>query len=310
MEIILPERLKGAGVLPFLSQLRDPQPGEEVILDFGRLRRITPVGLVTIAATVMRWRCENRRVHFRNLERCAVTSYLQRMDLLRVSGYKWEEAFERRDSKGRFVPVRLLDHHVDGMSQDVAACLAPGGEDYDHPMSGLYDLASYVLTETANNVRQHSGGIGYVAAQATRAEGMVRLALADNGMGILQTFRDAGFPWAKDVDDPEAIRKALEPRVSCKAGEPNEGVGLTLVSGLARLTQAWLMIVSGTGVLRIKPESDPVLSELPDGGHYQGTLVAMTFPEREAHDFARLLHNAKVESGLLRKHRAPIRFEP
>ncbi len=310
MTIALPEQLRASGLLPSVSRLGDTSKDCEVVLDFAKLRRITPAGLVLLAATVVRWRQAHRNVTFRGLKHCAVTGYLQRMDLLKVCGCEWPEEFLRHESKGRFVPVRLVDHRVDEMGNEVAACLAPGGEDYEHPMAGLYDLASYVFTETANNSRQHSAGLAYVAAQATRAEGMVRLALADTGVGIRGSFALAGFPWSREGDDAHAILRALGARVSSKPNDPNEGVGLTLVSGLARITRAWLLIVSGTGVLRISDGRPPELSDLPNGGCYCGTLLAMTFRERDAHGFARLLHNAKVDAGLLRTPRVAINFEP
>ena len=45
------------------------------------------------------------------------------------------------------------------------------------------------------------------------------------------------------MTDTAAIRKALEPRVSCKGSPTNEGVGLTLVTGLVRRIKGWLMIL-------------------------------------------------------------------
>ncbi len=120
---------------------------------------------------------------------------------------------QRHNARGRFVPVRLVDHRVDDMGHDIAACLAPGGEDFGHPNADLYEFSWYVLTEVANNIRQHSGGVGFASAQVNRQEGFVRIALADNGMGIRRSFQNAGLPWSAQVTDVEAIRKALEPRI-------------------------------------------------------------------------------------------------
>ena len=219
------------------------------------------------------------------------------------------ENFVRREARGRFVPLRALDHQVDVMGSEMAALVAPGGEDYAHPMASLYDLCWYVLTETANNARQHSGGTGYAAAQVGQLEGLVRLAVADNGRGIRESFVSAGLPWSTAMDDVAAIRKALEPRVSSRGSPTNEGVGLTLVSELARLTQAGLLIVSGRGVLRAGMGRSVHVSYLPDGGYYQGTLVALTFRQDNVRDYAGLLHAAKQAAGLLRNPGIPGNFQ-
>lgn len=186
------------------------------------------------------------------------------------------------------------------MGHELAACLAPGGEDFDHPLASLYDLAWYVFTEIANNARQHSLGMGYAAGQAARAEGLVRLAIGDNGKGIKSSFINAGLEWADDATDGEAILKALEPKMSSKGRPTNEGVGLTLVSELARQTRGWLLVVSGRGVVILKPGfPNAEVSVLPDDGCYAGTLVAAVFRQQDIRDFADLLHNAKVRAGLL-----------
>ena len=307
--IILPAQINADGLLPFVAQMSDPVD-QEITLDFTNLRRVTPAGLVTLTATVMRWRKEHRAVLFHGLDTCAITDYLQRMDLLKVCCIDLPESFQRRASRGRFVPVRLVDHRVDEMGNEMVACIAPGGDDFGHPMADLYDLAWYVLTETANNVRQHSAGLGYAAAQVTHAEGMVRLAIADNGMGIKGSFDLAGTRWSREADDATAIRRALEPLMSSKPNDPNQGVGLTLVSGLARLTKAWLLIVSGTGVLRINRGEEPEMSLLPKGGVYHGTLIAASFPKAEIQNYPLLLESAKEQAGLLRSRRIPGRFTP
>jgi anti-sigma regulatory factor (Ser/Thr protein kinase) len=274
------------------------------------LRRVTPAGLVALVATVVRWRREHHPVAFAGLAGCPITGYLQRMDVLALCAVDAPESFQRHDARGRFVPARFIDHRVDEMGTDLAECIAPGGEDYEHPLSDLYSLAWFVLTETANNVRQHSQGMGYVAAQVNRQEGMVRLAIADNGRGILRSFRDAGLPWSTGLSDAEAIRKALEPEVSSKGGPANEGVGLTLVAGLVRLIGGWMMMVSGTGVLTIRKGREPELTALPSQRQYQGTLLGMTFRQQDVRDYAGLLERAKVTTGRLPPGVVGVMFRP
>lgn len=302
MQFNLPPQINADGLLPFLAQLSSVEAASEVRLDFSGLRRVSPGALVALVATVARWLRQDKRVSFLNLDRCAITGYLQRMDVLKACGADLPENFRRHDATGRFMPVKLIEHDVERMGNEMACCLAPGGDEYEHPLEALHSLAWYVFTETANNSRQHSRGFGYAAAQVARSEGLVRLAVGDNGMGIRQSFKSAGLPWADELTDGEAILKALEPKVSSRGRPTNEGVGLTLVSGLVKHTRGWLLVVSGAGAVRLGPGRSPEMLTLPDGGRFPGTLVITAFRQKDVTDFASLLHDAKVEAGLLRRN--------
>ena len=310
MTLTIPPQIHMDGLLSFLARLSTVGDAEEIRLDFSGLRRVSPGALVALVATVTRWLRQRRKVAFLNLDRCAITGYLQRMDVLKCCGADLPEDFTRHDSRGRFVPVRLVEHDVEKIGNEMAGCLAPGGEDYEHPNASLYDLAWYVFTETANNARQHSGGLGYAAAQVTRSEGLLKLAVADNGKGIRQSFIDAGLSWAENLSDGEAILKALAPKVSSKGRPSNEGVGLTLVSGLVRQTRGWLLVVSGSGVVRMNPGGNAEILPFPEAGRYDGTLVVTAFRQKSATDFAVLLHDAKLQSGLLRAGAQGGKFQP
>ena len=244
----------------------------------------------------------------RNVEECTIKGYLQRMDALKLCGVELPENFQRHDATGRFVPVRLIESDVDKMGGEMACCIAPGGENFDHPFESLYDIASYAITETANNARQHSGGLGYASAQVVRTDGMVRVAISDNGRGILRSFKDADFEWSHGMDDTQAILKALEPRISSRGKPVNEGVGLTLVSELARLMGGWLLIVSGTGVVRMSKGGKLFSHKLPGNAYHQGTLVALAF-EASVKDYTGLLQAAKVHAGLLPSGGFRVKFE-
>lgn len=308
MDFTIPAQIHSGGLLPFISLLATPVEGTEVRLDFAALRRVSPAGLVALAAAVTGWLQHGKRVAFLNLDRCAITGYLQRMDVLKACGADLPEAFQRHEARGRFVPVKLVEHDVERTGSEMALCLAPGGDDCGHPLAALYDLAWYVFTETANNARQHSQGLGYAAAQLMRGEGLVRMAIADNGRGIRRSFLEAGLPWAEGMTDSGAILKAFESKVSSKGRPTNEGVGLTLVTGLVKQTRGWLLAVSGTGVVKIGPNGVPVAGELPGGATFPGTIVVTAFRQKSLSDFAALLQQAKITSGLLQSGRATGKF--
>jgi hypothetical protein len=281
-----------------------------VEIDISELRRVLPASMVSLTAMVDLWRRQGREVRFTGISECPILSYLQRMDFLSSCGVEVPEAFRRHDARGRFVPVKNVIQQTDEMAREVSACLAPGGEEFDHPNAGLFDMITYVLTEVGNNIRQHSSGNGYAAAQVNREEGFVRMAFADNGMGILKSFRMVEAPWSIEATDAEAIAKALEPRVSCKAGEPNEGVGLTLVSSLVAKMGGALLVVSGSGMAKFFIGGGRSFETFPKGASFQGTLVAMSFPENAASRFADFLKEAKNDAGILQAGRRGATFEP
>jgi hypothetical protein len=295
----LPSQIHADGLVPFLSLLSTANSHASIHLDFENLRRVSPGGLVALVSNVTRWLNEDRSIKFLNLDQCPITGYLQRMNVLQACAADLPENFTRRDPKGRFVPLELIDHKVDELGYDLAKCLAPGGEDYDHPFASLYDLAWYVFTEIANNTRQHSHGLGFTSAQVLQSTGLVKMAIGDNGNGIRKSFTEAGLTWAEDLTDGQAIVQAMQPRISSKGSPTNEGVGLTLVTELAKESKGWLMVASGTDFVTIKEGGEPVIHPLPAGGRYQGTLVISAFRQSAIQDFAHLLDTAKKHAGLL-----------
>ncbi|MCX6952724.1 MAG: hypothetical protein NTV51_11250 [Verrucomicrobia bacterium] len=307
--IVLPAQINARGLLDFLALIGQPIEADLIALDFTGLQRIYPAGVTALVAVIKYWERCGKTISYEGLTECAITSYLQRLGVLASCGIGLPERFRRFEPKGRFVPLQPIGLDVTGLGNAMAACVAPGGDDLDHPLSGLHDLVWYVVTELANNVRQHSGGTGCASAQVTRADGFVRLALADNGKGILKSFQDAGLPWSQDLNDQDAILKAIKPRISSKGTPTNEGVGLTLVTEMVRQTEAWLLIVSGHGVLTLEPNGKVESRLLAGSGTYPGTLVGVTIRQSGVQDFAALLTAAKVEAGLLHRHNPTARFD-
>lgn len=304
----IPQNINADGLLPLLSLLGSVQSLKGVELDFSELRRVTPAALVGLASHICKWKKAGVKVTVSGTDSCSIFGYLLRMDLFSACGLDQLDTVTRDAAVGKFVPVRPLIVDTDALGSEISSCIAPGGEDFDHPLAPVWDVANYVITETANNVRQHSRGEGFVAAQVTGKDGLVRMALADNGRGILKSFQDAGFPWSQDMSDIDAISKALEPRITSSFSEINAGVGLTLVRGLAHSMRAWMLIVSGKGVFTSAPNGRITRKTLPYEGYYQGTLIGLTFDQDPARNFSELLHKVKLEAGLLRDNQIGIKF--
>jgi len=177
MKFSLPQHINAHGLIPFLSQLSTLRNEPEVELDFQGLQRVSPAGLAALTSWTKHRQAKDFSTQASGLDQCPIKSYLQRMNLLRLCGWKGSgEEFQRRDENNRFIPLEEISHQVEELGDRFASCIAPGGEDYEHKLAGLYDASWYLITELANNVRQHSGGSGVVVAQTTQKDGFVRIA--------------------------------------------------------------------------------------------------------------------------------------
>lgn len=307
----IPKYINADGLIPFLGQLAEHSDASELLVDFSKLQRVSPAGLAALTAFIARRQKNRMTTNVAGIETCCIGDYLRRMNLLKLCG--WDDAselFERRNPSGRFVPLEEIPHKVDDLGDQIAACIAPGGEDYESPNAGLYDAAFYLITEMANNVRQHSRGIGFVAAQTTLRDGFVKIAIADCGCGIPSSLKGAGFPWAQDLPDEDIIEQAMAARVSSRGQPANEGVGLTLSSRIVDLMGGHMLITSGAGTTIRSNQSVLKKVRLPEGSAFPGTLVAMTFLRSQAVDFESKLHKAKELEIPLRASVNPATFQP
>lgn len=308
---IFPKTINADGLLPFLGQLAEHAEASELLIDFSGLRRVSPAGLAALTAFMAGRKRRRLATNIVGLETCGILDYLRRMNLLRLCDWeREEESFDRRDPRGRFVPLEEIPHRVDNLGAQIAACIAPGGEDYESPNAGLYDAAWYLITEMANNVRQHSRGVGFVAAQTTPADGFVRIAIADCGCGIPGSLKEAGFPWARDLADEDIIEQAMAARVSSKGQPSNEGVGLTLSSRIVDLMGGHMLVASNGGAIIRSNQSILKKVNFAEGVRFPGTLVAISFRRSQAADFDLKLHRAKELEIPLRVSQNPVTFQP
>lgn len=308
IQITLSNRVDSNALLKLLNNLSEVGDATHVKIDFKNLLKITPAGLVLLASWVNNRISNSLSTKLINLDKCHIKGYLQRMNLLsvcEVSGI--EENFQRHDPRKRFVPLREIDCNTDELAAEVADLIAPGGDEYDHQNMGLWDAAQYVVTELTNNVQQHGRGRGFIAAQTTQGDGMVRIAVCDDGIGIRQSLLDGRLDMGNTDSDTDCILKALSPRVSSKGQPSNEGVGLTLTSQTVSLMGGQMLICSGNGVVITQLNGQTEIPEdLPMEG-IQGALVTLVFKQSKANDgFNECLHRAKVMKDLLQNTNKPV----
>lgn len=146
---------------------------------------------------------------------------------------------------------------------------------YNHPLQ-------YSLSELLDNALTHARREGrtdaavWVAAQFYSARDLVRVAVVDNGCGMLATLRH--HPSLTAPTHEAAIVAALQPRVSCNRDvgvnpdSVNQGVGLTTTYRIARAAGGGMTIVSGSGY----HNALGVANRLRSPAYWQGVAISFT----------------------------------
>lgn len=281
-------------------------------LDLAAVRWWMPGAVVAVISRVHRWHREGKRIHLRNHTNCEAFRYLQRVDFFRQLGLDLPEDFHRRDAKGRFLPVQQVRFGSGGLNRvasELAQCVVPdaGWED------DTYQLVQYVAGEVLGNAIQHSGGVAWVSAQHTEKNDLVRVAVADDGGGILGSF--LGTPLHEDgMTDQQAIVKALKPGVSSGRyrtalyGRPhNRGIGLSVVDDLVGQSLGRLQIVSGTGWQERDGRKLPTSLTMHEARH-PGTLVCASFMRGQISQYQAMHREALATLGL-RPREPDVTFE-
>lgn len=305
MKIIkLPPTCIKGNLYELLDILYRDEIEKDVILDFSDVGFYTPGPLMAILAAAKSWVDRGCRVRIRNWKNCKAFSYLNRMDFFKVCGISVPDDANRRNGVGRFITIQdlkgMTEFDVEKLSADVAKCIAPDMAEADDPDdSGLFDAVQYSVSEITLNVIQHSMGKGFLCAQFYPARGNVCIGIADNGIGVKESFRRSGSPFFSDgMTDIQILDKALELKVSSKThisglwGEVrNAGVGLTFVKELSRITQGHFFIASG---LARHDGGGTKVGKIP----YQGVVCELSFLRSELSNFNDRLTEIKNNLGV------------
>lgn len=162
----------------------------------------------------------------------------------------------------------------------------------------LVNAAAKILWEVMDNVPAHARGLGYAMAQTYPQAGVVEIAVADGGVGMLQNVRKSqtnGIDQALDaiqwclgegnstvpMDDPWAQRTDWDnaggsslPAQSRSDGGAHAGLGLATLSRIVDQFRGEGLIWSGTGRVRLGASSSAKTLKTP----WNGVVVAVRLP--------------------------------
>ncbi|MBI5414354.1 ATP-binding protein [Candidatus Peregrinibacteria bacterium] len=236
------------------------------------------------------------KIHCETLE-AKSKHYLKRMklfDFLRIqSGMKITE----HDPSGRFIPLTQIRNssELTEFITEVTPLL--------HLDPEQSEPLRYIMSELIRNVLEHAeseyGAI--VSAQYYKESNIVRIGIADTGIGIWKSIRRSHNP----KNDLEAIRLALIPGITGTTSKEggtdwNAGAGLFFIKSIASVNNDFFVIYSGNAMYKllkrkpkkIKLHADPFddrHSKKNDLPNWQGTAVGIDLSLDKTQEFSLLL---------------------
>lgn len=306
IRVALPNTVGVNHLASLIESLSKVRAGDgDVELDCSQVNFVDPLGMTVLAAVLERLD-KRRRVSMPWLK-TSTTSYLERMDFFNgivVDDVDIPQNRVRNDQRSNLLEItRVKDS---GKSEEVADQLAtaivgkiigrgPKPIDFNAPdaeYDQYYRPLRYALSELVENALTHAKREGalnasvWVAAQYYKDQqngGRIQVAVVDNGCGFLATLQNHAELRAKT--HAEAIRTALQPKVSCNRdigpfGESvNEGVGLTTTVRIAKETGGAVYIASGNALYIDGEQSQVKRRDLlqPLEGMWNGVAISATF---------------------------------
>ena len=303
LTIHLPERVFEEQLSGLLAALGAGDPHEAVEIDISRVKFLTPAAIVSVLARCHWWSRNGKVISLGGVAACEVLGYLQRVDFLRHLGIELEERFTRRATTDRFVPVRSLNFSggsVEEVASEITRCVLPD----THPEDDVYRALQYAAGELLSNAKYHSGGRAFASAQFFPARNLVRIAVADDGMGIRRSFINTSREEDAATADT-AIRLALTPGVSSAllrpisqpyGGQNHRGVGLSITRILAKEARGRLTIATEDGWF--DEFNGREISQTGAPHQVPGTLVALSLHRDQIADYAAMHAAAMAEIGM------------
>lgn len=251
-----------------LARLRPHvEPGVRHV-DLVDLRWVPPSIMVATAALAHRAQLEGVAFRLRGPVGREPGHYAARMRLGRVltelGAVHDLPAAREHDRQEDLIEVVALDSSgaVERLARMVYRKVLPRGRE-------LATALHRSVGEVGQNVMDHSGTVGYLAAQTLPRRHELLIAIADAGVGMRATLARRGAG-----SDEAAIALATQERVS-RYDEPDRGRGLPSALRLIGGQAGSLYIASGTAAIRHFPTTRRYL-HAPAG--FDGTIVEARIP--------------------------------
>jgi hypothetical protein len=243
--------------------------GEVDELDLRAVDWVRPAVMVGVAGLAHRASAEGRRLRVRGPSRPELAGYAVRMRLARLLDdleveHDLPPPRRERDQAEHLVELSMIDG--DRAAERLARLVHRKLEPVDAALAGALHRS---VGEIGANAPEHSGSVGFMAAQTLPRRRELLLAVGDAGVGMRETLLHRGAE-----DDEHAIELATREHVSrFDASDRGRGLptALTLITG----QRGNLYIASGTASIRHFAHTRRYLA----GRHpYPGTLLEARIP--------------------------------
>lgn len=251
-----------------LTRLRPAQHDGLRRVDLADLRWMPPSAMVATAAQAHRAHLDGTGFELRGPKDSEPAHYAARMRLGRVLSelgathdLPTARAADRAEDLIEVVPIDSAGT-VDRLARLVYRKVLPRGKE-------LAAALHRSVGEVGENVMDHSGTIGYLAAQTLPRRRELLIAIADAGVGMLATLTHRGV-----LSHEAAIALATQEQVS-RYDEPDRGRGLPSALRLIGSQSGSLYIASGTAAIRHFPTTRRYLRS---DDAFDGTIVEARIP--------------------------------
>ena len=257
--LILPARVDVGNMDQLYKVLSMPDANSgPIYISFNEMVFYTPNAITALLAQLARWKdIENRQFIPIPVRYNPVVAYIKYMGFFEKLGIELKGPVAK-SGNDRYMPISEIQKNtkVDKVANDLVEAAMHGHSSNDE----IRRLLSYAVGELLKNVQQHSCGTGYIMAQYF-SNGLFQIGIADNGIGIKQSYISSFSPRAKGKEewtDAEWIDEAIKCQSSSKVhlissvngeGPVNRGVGLTMCRLFAKECLGHFQMVSYSGEL-------------------------------------------------------------
>jgi anti-sigma regulatory factor (Ser/Thr protein kinase) len=296
MKIHLPNSAFLGNIDPFLKGFDPSNPAILEITANKSWISIHPVVLSFIAA--LGSTVEPSNIHCEKFE-AKSKHYLERMGLFKLLKIPSDMIIKEHEPAGRFIPLTQIKDS-EGLKQFVIDMIP-----LLHLEPAQAEPLHYIISELVRNVLEHASSShgAVVCAQYYKDAHIIRIGIADTGVGIQQTIKQ--FHPAKS--DLHAIQLALMPGVTGTTSRPggselNAGAGLFFIKSIAYINRDYFMLYSGNAMYkllkkdpnakRISLHADPFDDRHSKGEDYpfwQGTVAGIDISLNKTDEFSILL---------------------
>lgn len=240
---------------------------DNISFDLSRTEFICPFGIILLTGTIHECLVSGKTAKYRRPNKEATKKFL--------SGIGFNNFFKLSDGEYKHkiespnVQLKQLDH-VDYMLTDQILEVFGFSLQMSEGVQGSLKLA---LNELMTNAFDHSGSHRgcYVCAQSYQQAKLIRLCIADFGIGILRCLRQ-NPTYSNLANDEQAIQFAVQEGVTSRT-TGSAGYGLTHIQRFIKINGGKMYILSGEGKIvwnySNKKKKERQTMQTP----FQGTIV-------------------------------------